>query len=84
MRFCEHAGISARTGVPLRPTLVNASAIKYHMMINQHRVNPDQDFRIISRGGTREILDIKESIMINRLRPNLNDNVTSVPLCLYG
>ena len=30
------------------------------------------------------IIDIKESIMINRLRPNLNDNVTSVPLFLYG
>ena len=84
VRFCEHAGISPRTGVPLRPTLVNASAVKYHSITNQHRVNPDQDFRILSRGGTREVLDIKESIMINRLRPNLNDNITSVPLSLYG
>ena len=84
VRFCEHAGISPRTGVPLRPTLVNASAVKHHALTNQHRVNPNQDFRILSRGGTREILDLKESIMITRLRPNLNDNVTSVPLFLYG
>ena len=54
------------------------------MVTNQHRVDIDQDFRILSRGGTRETLDIKESIMINRLRPTLNDNVTSVPLYLYG
>ena len=84
MRFCEHAGISARTGNPLKPTLVNASAAKHHMVTNQHRVDIDQDFRILSRGGTRETLDIKESIMINRLRPTLNDNVTSIPLYLYG
>ena len=84
VRFCEHAGISPRTGVPLRPTLVNASAVKHHMMTNHHRVDIDQDFRILSRGGSQEILDIKESIMINRLRPNLNDNIKSVPVYLYG
>ena len=30
VRFCEHAGISARTGNPLKPTLVNASAVTPH------------------------------------------------------
>ena len=84
VRFCEHAGISPRTGNPLKPTLVNASAVKHHSLTNQHRVDPDRDFRILSRGGKCENLDIKKSIMINRLRPTLNDNVASVPLYLYG
>ena len=84
VRFCEHAGLSPRTGARLKPTLVNASAVKTHMVTNQHLVDPEVDFKILSRGGTRVILDIKESIMIRRLKPNLNDNITSVPLTLYG
>ena len=83
MRFCEHASISDRTGIPLKQTLVNASSIKIHALTEQHPVNPELDFKILSRGGTREILDIKESIMINRMNPSLNDRSTSTPLFLY-
>ena len=82
MRFCEHAGISARTGAPLKRTLVNASAVKEHGL-TVHPVDPNNDFRILSRGGSRVVLDIKESIMIKRLKPSLNDNVASAPLSLY-
>ena len=84
VRFCEHAGLSPRTGKPYKPTLVNASSIKTHMMKEKHPVDPNQDFTILSRGGSREILDIKESIMIARLQPILNDRVSSTPLFLYG
>ncbi len=83
VRFCEHAGLSPRTRRPLVPSLVNASAVKIHMMNNHHRVDPDLDFRILSRGGTRAILDIKESIMIRRMKPTLNDNASSATLSLY-
>ena len=82
VRFCEHAGISARTGAPLKRTLVNASAVKVHAL-TVHPVDPINGFRILSRGGSREVLDIKESIMIKRLKPSLNDNVASAPLSLY-
>ena len=84
VRFCEHSGLSPRTGKPYKPTLVNASSIKLHMMKEKHPVDPNQDFKILSRGGNREILDIKESIMISRLNPVLNDRVSSTPLFLYG
>ena len=84
VRFCEHSGLSPRTGKPYKPTLVNASSIKTHMMKEKHPVDPNQDFTILSRGGSREILDIKESIMIARLQPILNDRVSSTPLFLYG
>ena len=81
MRFCEHAGISARTGAPLLRSLVNASAVKMHAL-TVHSVDPMNDFRILSRGGSREVLDIKESLMIKKLKPSLNDNITSAPLSL--
>jgi hypothetical protein len=66
------------------PTLVNASAVKVHMLNESHHVDPESDFRILSRGGNWNILDIKESIMIGRLKPNLNENIKSAPLYLYG
>ena len=84
VRFCEHAGLSPRTGKAYKPTLVNASSVKIHMLKEKHPVDPDRDFKILSRGGSREILDIKESIMIVRLNPKLNGRVTSTPLFLYG
>ena len=83
VRFCEHAGLSPLTGVPYKPTLVNASSIKAHMLKEKHPVDPELDFQILSRGGTREILDIKESIMISRLKPTLNDKGASTTLYLY-
>ena len=83
VRFCEHAGLSPRTGKPYKPTLVNASSVKMHMLQKGHPVDPDRDFTILSRGGSREILDIKESIMIARLKPILNGKESSAPLFLY-
>ena len=83
VRFCEHSGISARTGATLQRTLVNASAVKMHAL-TVHPVNPLNDFRILSRGGSREVLDIKESIMIKKLNPSLNENIVSAPLFLYN
>ena len=83
VRLCEHAGLSPRTGKAYKRTLVNASSIKTHMIKENHPVNPESDFKILSRGGTREILDIKESIMIGRLNPTLNEREKSAPLFLY-
>ena len=82
VRFCEHAGISARTGATLQRTLVNASAVKIHAL-TVHRVNPLTDFKVLSRGGSRNVLDIKESIIIKKLKPSLNENIASAPLSLY-
>ena len=83
VRLCEHAGLSPHTGKAYKQTLVNASSIKEHMITENHPVDPVNDFKILSRGGTREILDIKESIMIGRLNPTLNEREKSAPLSLY-
>ena len=41
-----------------------------------------EDFEFIGGGGGRYLLQVKESIMIKKLNPKLNDNITSVPLYL--
>ena len=69
VRFCEHSGLSPRTGEAYKRTLVNASSIKEHMLTENHPVSPTNDFKILSWGGCHDILDIKESIMIGRLNP---------------
>ena len=83
VRFCEHAGLSPLTGKAYKITLVNASSIKEHMIKENHAVDRENDFKILSRGGTRDVLDIKESIMIGRLKPTLNEKDKSAPLFLY-
>ena len=83
VRFCEHAGLSPLTGKAYKTTLVNASSIKEHMIKENHAVDRENDFKILSRGGTRDVLDIKESIMIGRLKPTLNEKDKSAPLFLY-
>ena len=52
------------------------------MMDNGHDVN-EGDFSILSKGGNALSLDIKESIMINKLKPSLNRNIKSTELYLY-
>ena len=68
----------------LKRTLVNASAVKVHVFTAHHPVNPEVNFTILSRGGPRDVLDIKESIMIKKVNPTLNGNIVSAPLFLYN
>ena len=42
-----------------------------------------EDFEFIGSGGGRFLLKVKESIMINKLNPELNGSTTSVPLHLF-
>ena len=82
VRVCEHLGISARTGRKLQHSLINASAIKEHMFNQMHEAS-EEDFTVISMGGYPKLLEIKESIMLKKLKPTLNDNVTSRELFLF-
>ena len=82
VRVSEHLGLSPRTGKKLQPSLINASKIKEHILCNLHEVN-DDDFKILSTGGLSHVLEIKESIMLKKFKPTLNDNVTSKELFLF-
>lgn len=74
VRFLEHTGISSRTGKTVIPALVvNVSKINKHILMNQHTAMVD-DFATLSMRGDKELLEIKERIMIKILKPLLNDN----------
>ena len=44
----------------------------------------EDDFEFIGGGGGRYLLQIKESILIQKWNPELNGSVTSVPLYLFS
>ena len=80
-RFCEHLGISALTGQPLKgqnPTTVSDHTKKCKCKISLN------DFEILGRDSTTEYnRRIKESLFIHRDRPTLNIQGSSVPLHLF-
>lgn len=80
VRECEHMGISARTGKPVKGT--TTTAIRDHMLFC-NKVVDSGDFSILSKGGNRDDLEIKESIMIKKLKPTLNKDLTSTQLYLF-
>ena len=53
VRFSKHIGSLPRTGKALTPTLVNASKIQEHILMNQHTDMLD-DFSTLSMGGNNE------------------------------
>ena len=80
VRECEHMGISARTGKPVKGT--TTTAVRDHMLFCNTVVDSG-DFSILSKGGNRDDLEIKESIMIKKLKPTLNKDLTSTQLYLF-
>ena len=78
----EHTHISARTGKPLNGMQIFPPL--QHMRI-KHPDSPiitRDDFKIITREQNSYTLQVKESVFINHIRPELNNNVVSVPLHL--
>ena len=82
-RLEEHTHISARTGKPL--TGMQIFAPMQHTRKSEGRCGKvlREDFEFIGGGGGRYLLQVKESIMIKKLNPELNGSTTSVPLHLF-
>ena len=59
--------------------------LKYYHSIQGEspRVTRDE-FEIIGHEKNWYLLQVKESILINKLAPELNDNISSVPLYLFN
>ena len=79
-RFCEHLGVSALTGKPVKT--VKATAITEHRTTCPCASSLDS-FQIIGGDSNNWHLLLKESLFIQRDTPPLNANVQSVPLKLF-
>ena len=80
-RFCEHMGKSALTGKPMLRVVPSA--------INEHNQTCNSvikltDFTVLCKDASSEhALQIKETLLIHRDKPSLNDRQGSVPLNLF-
>ena len=79
VRFGEHLGISCFTGQPVKGL---NTAIKEH--INVAKCKPDfNNFSVIGCESVRFLRQLKESLFIKHLSPNLNRQVKSAQLYLF-
>ena len=75
-RIAEHRGLSARTGHPVSYP-VN-SHIRDHCIENNHDLGTG-DFEILCKTDNFDVR-MAESILINKIKPNLNCADSSVPV----
>ena len=80
IRISEHLGISPITGK--HSTNPAISSILSHTNASGHPANFD-DFQILSSSSDSYELMIHESLLINKYRPNLNVQGSSIPLNLF-
>ena len=83
VRWCEHLRLT-----PLRGRVSNnksqPTAVQEHILSTKHEGSLT-DFKIIGRDISRNsyYLRIKESLLIKKNKPKLNDTVQSTPLVLF-
>ena len=81
-RLQEHTHVSALTGKPLHG--MQMFAPMQHARAGCHEKVKREDFKIIGHEKDRYLLQVKESIIINTERTQLNGNLSSVPLHLFS
>ena len=80
VRSGEHIGISPLTFKKVKPSA--ESSIRDHMLFCDH--GPSfEDFTILTHGTNKFLLEIKESLLIKLLEPELNKHIRSAPLYLF-
>ena len=80
MRISEHMRISSKTGNML--SVSQMSAVLTHHHLSKHTIS-DSDFTILTSGKSKFDLEMRESLLIFKLEPMLNDNISSMPLYLF-
>ena len=83
IRWCEHLKLTPTRKRPSK-SKQESTAIHQHITSTEHPASLD-DFEIVGREPSRNDfkLKIKESLLIKKLRPKLNENVQSIPLLLF-
>ena len=85
MRAYEHLGLSIRTGKEFtyNPRNNNNSAILDHLHQSDGCNGSLDHFEIIGCADNDYFLRIKESLLINKFKPALNQSGKSIPLHLF-
>ena len=79
VRFFDHLGLSIYTGKPIKGV---ETAMKKHCHDENHEISV-HSFTTIAREENSFKLRIKESLLIKRDTPKLNNNLYSTPLYLF-
>ena len=85
VRAYEHLGLSIRTGKEFtyNPGYINNSTILEHIHHSRSCHGELDGFEIIGRANNDLFLRIKESLLIKRFKPTLNQAGKSIPLELF-
>ena len=83
VRSYEHLGLSIFTDKPYKYTKENATSVRKHIADFQHAPHMDE-FSVIGSASNDYHLKIKESLLINKLKPSLNSQGDSIPLLLFN
>ena len=79
-RISEHMGVSSKTGNKLSVWQMSAVLTDHHL--SGHNIS-DSDFTILTSGNSKFDLEMRESLLISKLKPILNNNnISSMPLNL--
>ena len=80
VRSGEHIGISPLTFNKVKPSA--ESSVRHHLLFCDHSPSFDV-FTILTHGNNKLLLEIKESLLIKLIKPELNKNISSAPLYLF-
>ena len=80
VRSGEHIGKSPLTG---KKVACKPSAVSDHIIFHDNHISEFSDFNILCHDNNSFKLALKESILIYRDSPELNKNVSSIPLSLF-
>ena len=73
-RISEHMGVSSKTGNKLSVSLM--SAVLTHHHLSGHNFS-DSDFTILTSGSSMFDLEMRESLLISKLKPILDNNYSN-------
>ena len=79
-RESQNMGVSSKTGNKL--SVSQMSAVLTHHHLSKHTIS-DSDFTILTSGNSKFDLEMRESLLISKLKPILNNNISSMPLYLF-
>ena len=77
IRSGEHIGVSPLTGKKVKP--INNSSVCDHLLHSNYLPSFD-NFSIMAQENNKFLLEIKESLLIVRVKPWLNRNISSTLL----